>query len=129
MDAGNRVKMGGEEDLKLITTVIDIICSPEHGLLASCLGLLLNLSVANENKSLIGESDKLVGAVVKIISKEQPALKVKALSLIWSLSSDKVSRTLLKANTELIDALSVCASEEGEVATKALGHSAISRPI
>mgnify|MGYP002835533790 CR=1 FL=1 len=121
VDAGNRTQMGSDKDLNLVATVIDIIANPPPGLLAASLGLLLNLSVANENKTAIGESEKLTGAIIKVISTEQPAIKVKALSLVWSLSSDKVSRTLMKASTELIDALSVCATEEGEVAAKALG--------
>ena len=104
--------MGSDKDLNLVATVIDIIANPPPGLLAASLGLLLNLSVANENKTAIGESEKLTGAIIKVISTEQPAIKVKALSLVWSLSSDKVSRTLMKASTELIDALSVCATEE-----------------
>jgi hypothetical protein len=122
VDADNRVAMGADPDLQVVPVAVSFLAANSKSpLLAPSLGMLLNMSVSNENKKLIGGQEELIGYLTKIVENEQAAIKVKALSLIWSLSSDKPTRDIMKGSHELIDAISKAASEDGDVAKKALG--------
>jgi len=93
-----RVPMLSEElnELDLLVVVANLMKSDREASAVNCLGLLLNLSVAAENKIAMAASFEVVDATIGLIRESDGEARSRSVNLICSLLVEESNHLLLK---------------------------------
>ena len=125
VNADNRKEIVATEGLLnlLVSLMVagDEVNAEGKKLCMGALSLCLNLSVAPENKAVLGATTGLAPALTAIIDHGNTDEQVKACSLVWSLAAAAENREAFSEHTDLIVALTAAAARGGDIRVKATG--------